>query len=137
MDNWADNEALRHPSHSYMQQKPTYRRSLSELPQSQNFNTPNLNRRSLGNDILQMLPKSSTSMTDIQSSNNPVPDEVAGRFGSLNRSSSDISSNQSAVQYTYIGISGPDRNPIYQNQSIVNAHNRGKLVFDQRQHDKM
>lgn len=76
MDNWADNEALRNPS-----QKPPYRRSFSELPHSPNL-VPNRNRRSLDSDILQLnFPKSSNSMTDIQSTQL----QYSHLFGELNR----------------------------------------------------
>lgn len=130
VDNWADNEALRNPLQSYSQQKPIYRRSLSELPQS-NYNTPNPNRRSLGNEVMPMFPKSSTSMTDIQSSKS----DGVSTYGSLNRSSTDASNAQSAL-YTYIGISGPDKEHIYQNQSVADKQNT-KYVFNQKQHDEM
>lgn len=139
MDNWADNEALRTPSQS---QKPSYRRSFSELPTSQNLHVPNLNRRSLGNEVLDdIFPKSSTSMTDIQSQHSFGG--LAARYSNLNlnRSTSDISCNEGAsatTLYTYIGISEPekDRTHIYENQGIVNAHSK-KVEFDSEQHEKM
>ncbi|XP_044254204.1 calpain-D-like isoform X1 [Tribolium madens] len=139
VDNWADNEALRKPSHN---QRPSYRRSFSELPTSQNLHVPNINRRSLGNEVLEsVFPKSSTSMTDIQSSQHSF-DGITTRYSNLNlnRSTSDITCNEGATAttlYTYIGISEPDKDKthIYENQGIVNAHKKGD--FDSEQHDKI
>lgn len=137
VDNWADNEALRHPSQNFIQQKPIYRRSLSELSHSQAAaNSQNINRRSLGNELSQIFPKSSTSMTDIQSQNTLMSAEL-NRYGTLNKSSSDITSSDGAV-YTYIGISDPtdaDRTHLYENQSIVDAQKT--KIFDTRKSDTM
>lgn len=136
MDNWSDNEALRTPS---LNQKPSYRRSFSELPISQNLHIPNINRRSLGSETscTESLyqPKSSTSMTDIQSTQH----SLEGRYATLHRSTGDISSNEgdtgATTLYTYIGISEPDKDKsahIYEN---LNAHNKGKM--DLEQHEEM
>ncbi|KAJ3630297.1 hypothetical protein MTP99_011499 [Tenebrio molitor] len=141
VDNWADNEALRNPSHN---QKPSYRRSFSELPSSQNLHVPNINRRSLGNEVLESaFPKSSTSMTDIQASQHSF-DGITARYSNLNlnRSTGDITCNEGATAttlYTYIGISEPDKEKthIYENQGIVNAHNKKGGEFDSEQHDKI
>lgn len=142
VDNWSDNDALRQPSQSYAHEKPMYRRSFSELPQTQNLNTPNLNRRSLGADILQQsFPKSSTSMTDIQAQN--TISSITNRYGSLNRSTSDISGCEGAMAdavYTYIGITDPDggdKGHLYENQSVVDAaaaHGKTKY-FDPNKHE--
>lgn len=139
VDNWADNEALRNPFQTFVKQKPIYRRSLSELPQSPNYNTPNLNRRSLGSDAMQSTPKSSTSMTNIpfvKKSNG----EVEGNYSGLGRCGDDISSSGQSAVYTYIGISGPDKSPIYQNQRAVDKQKKigvGGYVFDLKQHEEM
>lgn len=135
VDNWADNEALRHPSQNFIQQKPLYRRSLSELSHTQTPNIQNLNRRSLGNEITPMFPKSSTSMTDIQSQNS-LGSEL-NKYGTLNKSSSDITSSDGAV-YTYIGISDPsdeNRSHLYENQSIVDAQKA--QMYETRKSDTM
>lgn len=144
VDNWADNEALRHPSsQNFTHQKPMYRRSFSELPHFQNHsNASNINRRSLGSDIFQSFPKSSTSMTDIQSSQSALSD--IGRFGSLNRSASEIGTSTDTADrpadtvYTYIGISEPERDKshLYENQSIIDAQ-KTKYTFDPKRHSEM
>lgn len=82
-----------------------------------------------------MFPKSSTSMTDIQSQNS-LSTEL-NRYGTLNKSSSDITSSDGAV-YTYIGISEPsgaDRSHLYENQSIVDAQ-KAKM-YDGRKPETM
>lgn len=135
VDNWADNDALRQPNQSYIQ-RPTYRRSFSELPTPQNITTTNINRRSLGSETLQTtFPKTSTSMTDIQSSQKPLVDH----FGAMNRSSSNVSTGEGASSnnlYTYIGITEPDRDKghVYENQCIVN---KAKSGFDHKRHEAM
>ncbi|GJQ83157.1 sol [Trypoxylus dichotomus] len=125
VDNWADNEALRHPSsHGFMHQKPMYRRSFSELPHFQNHTTnasTNVNRRSLGGDMFQSFPKSSTSMTDIQSSQSALSD--IGRFGTLNRSASEIEPER-------------DKSHLYENQSIIDAQ-KTKYTFDPKRHSEI
>ncbi|XP_071056352.1 calpain-D isoform X3 [Onthophagus taurus] len=154
VDNWADNEALRHPSsqpqNSYAQKQAGYRRSFSELPQTTSnnhtvYNTAN--RRSLGggggNEMLfQMFPKSSTSMTNIQSSSSSNSDAASTRFGTLNRSTSELGRTEeekSTTKYTYIGISEPQERHTYENQSIINARENKigldlvKIGLDQRQ----
>lgn len=142
VDNWADNEALRNPTQNYS--KPIYRRSFSELSTaaassiSHLNHLPNVNRRSLERSDLLLphttaaFPKSSTSMTDIQSSQQqqtPLPqqhsqsmyDRLNSSFSSrnLNRSTSDISEGGVYnTVYTYIGISGPedkDKSHVYEN----------------------
>lgn len=119
-----------------------YRRSFSELPSSQNLNTPNINRRSLGSDILQTtFPKSSSSMTDIQSSQHSIGD-LNGRLTSFNRSTNNISAAESSAShtlYTYIGISEPDRDKghLYENQSIVNAHSKNKHELEPKRHEQV
>ncbi|XP_060530957.1 calpain-D-like [Cylas formicarius] len=135
VDNWADNEALRNPT-----QKPFYRRSFSELPASPN-RLPNLNRRSLDSEILQLnIPKSSNSMTNIQSSRtNFGPLNVPLRSRNFNRSTSDISdASVNSTVYTYIGITEPEKEKLhfYENHSIVNAHKRAN-EFSPEQHEKI
>lgn len=78
VDNWADNEALRNPS-----QKPPYRRSFSELPHSPGAaSSNNRNRRSLDTEVFHLnFPKSSNSMTDIQSTQL----QYSHLFGDVNR----------------------------------------------------
>ncbi|XP_066254122.1 calpain-D-like [Euwallacea similis] len=133
VDNWADNEALRNPTY-----KLQYRRSFSELPHSPNSASSNRNRRSLDSDVFhQNFPKSSNSMTDIQSSqlqyshlfgefnrDLSVPSK-AGR--NLNRSTSDIHEDSlNSTLYTYIGMTEPEREKThyYENQSIISAQKR-------------
>lgn len=127
-----------------MHQKPMYRRSFSELPHFQNHNAAsNVNRRSLDSDIFQSFPKSSTSMTDIQSSQSALSD--IGRFGTLNRSASEIGTISEVgadkavgAVYTYIGISEPERDKthLYENQSIIDAQ-KSKYTFDPKRHNEM
>ncbi|KAJ8952410.1 hypothetical protein NQ318_014502 [Aromia moschata] len=140
VDNWADNEALRNPSH-----KPIYRRSFSELPSSQNLYIPNINRRSLEGSLLSNIPKSSTSMTDIQSSQHSQLFKNLNNSGgrNLNRSTSDITSSTkeagiSSTLYTYIGISEPDKEKqhFYENRTIIDAHKKS-MEFDVEQHERI
>ncbi|XP_045479143.1 calpain-D [Harmonia axyridis] len=142
VDNWTDDKTLRNTSGLMMEKSPSYRRSFSELSSSQNFHF-NINRRSLGNELTRFsFPKSSTSMTDIQGSHNfplaevLLPDKACCN---LNKSSSDLSGklscNASPTQYSYIGISEPEKkNHIYQNQKMSNGQ---KIDFDPEQHDKI
>ncbi|KAJ8922525.1 hypothetical protein NQ315_007555 [Exocentrus adspersus] len=135
VDNWADNEALRNSSH-----KPNYRRSFSELPSSQNLHVPNLNRRSLEGSLQLSIPKSSTSMTDIQSSQHShLFENFNSKAGkNLNRSTSDISKETgiSNTLYTYIGISEPKEKHFYENQTVINAQKRS-MAFDAEQHERI
>lgn len=74
-------------------------------------------------------------MTDIQAQNSLGPE--LNRYGSLNKSSSDITSSEGAV-YTYIGISEPsdtDRSHLYENQSIVDAQKT--KMYDTRKSETM
>lgn len=140
VDNWADNDALRQPNQSYIQ-RPSYRRSFSELPTPQNLTPTNINRRSLGSEatLQTTFPKTSTSMSDIQSSQKPIVDH----FGAMNRScSSNVSAGTEAGAtsnnlYTYIGITEPDRDKqghVYENQCVVN---KAKSGFDHKRHEAM
>lgn len=108
-------------------------------------NTPNFNRRSLGSDTLEVatFPKSSTSMTDIQSSR---VNEMSNNCNILSsKSTGDIASNDVTTNdktiYTYIGMSEPDgtarKQHIYENQSIIDAQNKTKCTFDSKKHEEM
>lgn len=142
VDNWADNEALRNSS-----ERPTYRRSFSELSSSSNF-IPNISRRSLNSDILHLnVPKSSNSMTDIQSTQSQHSHVFSGltrdlsmsRGKNLNRSTSDIHEETiNGTLYTYIGMIDPEKEKthFYENQSIINAYRRTGN-FDMNRHEKM
>ncbi|XP_030753307.1 calpain-D-like isoform X2 [Sitophilus oryzae] len=142
VDNWADNEALRNSS-----ERPTYRRSFSELSSSSNF-IPNISRRSLNSDILHLnVPKSSNSMTDIQSTQSQHSHVFSGltrdlsmsRGKNLNRSTSDIHEETiNGTLYTYIGMIDPEKEKthFYENQSIINAYRRTGN-FDMNRHEKI
>lgn len=81
-------------------------------------------------------------MTDIQSSQSALSD--IGRFGSLNRSASEIGTSTDTADrpadtvYTYIGISEPERDKshLYENQSIIDAQ-KTKYTFDPKRHSEM
>lgn len=121
VDNWADNEALRLNGQACY--KPMYRRSLSELPTVQNPT----NRHSLEVDAF---PKSSSSMTDIQSSQN---------VDSLFKSSGSAGEPSTQTLYTYIGMTEPDKTKnhvYYKNKSVINAQ-RTEIKFDAEQHAKV
>ncbi|CAG9859279.1 unnamed protein product [Phyllotreta striolata] len=135
VDNWADNESL----HSH---KPLYRRSLSELPSAYNCHVPNINRRSLeGSPLLSALPRSSTSMTDIQSSqHSQLFDNLNGR--SCTRGACDTTNKDQNTLYTYIensyaGISEPDKEKhFYENHNVIDAQKRN-MEFDAEKHKKL
>lgn len=82
-------------------------------------------------------------MTDIQSSQSALSD--IGRFGTLNRSASEIGTISEVgadkavgAVYTYIGISEPERDKthLYENQSIIDAQ-KSKYTFDPKRHNEM
>lgn len=129
MDNWADNEALR--GHSL---KPIYRRSLSELP-SQVLHIPNVNRRSLeGNLLTATVPKSSSSMIDIQHSQKS--ENFSAAVGKNYRNGTDKDTGTSSMLYTYIGISEPEKEKhFYENRSVIEAQKN--MDFDAEQHERM
>ncbi|KAG5890796.1 hypothetical protein JTB14_007190 [Gonioctena quinquepunctata] len=138
VDNWADNESLRGHIH-----KPIYRRSFSELPSAQKLHIPNINRRSLeSSPLLLPVPRSSTSMTDIQSSQYPHVFENLKSMeeNNLSRKVCDSSPKERVTDntlYTYIGISDPDnKKHFYENHSIIDAQKKN-LEFDAEQHDKI
>lgn len=130
MDNWADNEALRGTSH-----KPIYRRSLSELP-SQVLHIPNVNRRSVeGNLLTANIPKSSSSMIDIQHSQKS--ENFIAAVGKNYRNGTDNDNGTANMLYTYIGISEPETEKhLYENRSIIEAQQKN-MDFDAEQHDRM
>lgn len=74
-------------------------------------------------------------MTDIQSSQRPLLDQLGG----LNRSANNVSAGEGATNnlYTYIGISEPDKGHVYENQSIVNVQSKSKTEFDPKRHEAM
>lgn len=150
VDNWADNDALR---------QPTYRRSISEFPSSTANTTTttttstvtatNINRRSLGGggggEIAQTtFPKTSSSMTDIQSSQQRS--SLLEHFGgTLNKSASNVAATTDGATsnnlYTYIGISEPavdrDKGHVYENQSVLVNNKSKKEKFDHKRHEAM
>ncbi|ERL93813.1 hypothetical protein D910_11099 [Dendroctonus ponderosae] len=145
VDNWADNQALRNPT-----QKPPYRRSFSELPHSPSL-LPNRNRRSLDSEVFQInFPKSSNSMTDIQSTQLQYSHlfgelnrdlNVPAKGKNLNRSTSDIHEGSiDNTLYTYIGMTEPEREKahFYENQSIISAQrNMSNFDIQQQQHERV
>ncbi|KAK9870980.1 hypothetical protein WA026_009940 [Henosepilachna vigintioctopunctata] len=144
VDNWTDNKALKNSRSLVSEERPSYRRSFSELTSSQNFHF-NINRRSLGSELTQTsFPKSSTSMTDIQGSHNfTLTDGLINKKAilNLNKSSNDISSkdqfNQTTPFYSYIGIPEPDKKThIYENEEMKTDMPK-KIQFDSGQHDKI
>nr|XP_023014057.1 calpain-D-like [Leptinotarsa decemlineata] len=137
VDNWTDNESLR--SHDL---KPIYRRSFSELPSTQKLHIPNINRRSLeSSSSLLTVPRSSTSMVDIQSSQYPP---VFEKLNSMERKivgrevcDSSPKETTNNTLYTYIGISDPDNEKhFYENHSIIDAQKKNSN-FDLEQHEKI
>ncbi|KAL3267049.1 hypothetical protein HHI36_011191 [Cryptolaemus montrouzieri] len=145
VDNWTDNRTLKNPIPLINDERPSYRRSFSELTSSQNFHF-NINRRSLGSELTQTsLPKSSTSMTDIQGSHNfPITEGLMPNKTNLNlnKSSNDLSNKEQYVPhstlYSYIGIPEPDKKAlVYENQGVVNGQTRKAIEFDADQHTKI
>nr|CAH7745419.1 unnamed protein product [Callosobruchus chinensis] len=125
VDNWADNESLKTYGH-----KPIYRRSLSELPSAQNLHVLNINRRSLEG---QSLPKSSTSMTDIQSSHHSLLENCSQGYS---RAMSSDEATVNSTLYTYIGISEPNKDKhFYENHSIIAAQKRNE--YNAEQHERI
>ncbi|XP_044748466.1 calpain-D [Coccinella septempunctata] len=142
VDNWTDNKALRNPSGLMMEERPSYRRSFSELGSSKNFQF-NINRHSLESELARItFPKYSTSMTDIQGSHNyPVPDVLSSEKScfNLNKSSSDLCGkilrNTSPSLYDNVGKSDKT-NHVYQNQKISNGQS-SKMDFNTDQHNEI
>ncbi|KAB0799224.1 hypothetical protein PPYR_07104 [Photinus pyralis] len=141
VDNWADNEALRQPNPIITPHRPTYRRSFSDF-HKQNTGILNINRHSLGSDVLETatFPKASTSMTDIQSSQ--TVDIPHNRNTLASKSTGDIASNDLTnckTIYTYIGIAEPEstikKQHIYENQTVINAQSKPKYLFDAQKPD--
>lgn len=114
VDNWDEND----PTKQYLFPKPSYRRSLSEIPQSQyqsqstNTYKTGANRRSLGDGILEAATSKAAALE--------YP--IYAKHNALNRMCNSISSNilgsavpnarpstcdDSKPMYTYIGISEP------------------------------
>lgn len=126
VDNWDDNDS----SKQFLLPKPSYRRSFSDLPQCSGSSKVGVNRRSLGDGILEAA--TGKSPVDIYSNAKPISKQNV-----LNKMCNSVSSNilgsavpnarpsscdNSKPLYTYIGISEPNKhinNHVYENQIVL------------------
>lgn len=118
VDNWDDK-----PHKSFNLPEPSYRRSLSEIPQVQLHK----NRRSLGDGILEAATNSSSIEYPIYAKHtlnrmcNSISSNLLGGTvpPPLRPSSVDGTSISTKPLYTYIGISEPSSNQLYENHSVL------------------
>lgn len=118
VDNWDDK-----PHKPFNLPEPSYRRSLSEIPQVQLHK----NRRSLGDGILEAATNSSSMEYPIYAKHtlnrmcNSISSNLLGGTvpPPLRPSSVNETSISSKPLYSYIGISEPSSNQLYENHSVL------------------